>query len=93
MHSEEFRALWASHNVRFHQSGLKDIHHPVVGDLHLAFEAMDLPADAGLSLIVYSAEPGSASADALNLLASWTATNSGGSAVRAVPAQAEPQGD
>ncbi len=93
VHSEEFRALWASHNVRFHQSGLKDIHHPVVGDLHLAFEAMDLPADAGLSLIVYSAEPGSASADALNLLASWTASNSGGSAVPAVPAQAEPQGD
>ena len=93
VHSEEFRALWASHNVRFHQSGLKDIHHPVVGDLHLAFEAMDLPADAGLSLIVYSAEPGSASADALNLLASWTASNSGGSAVPAVPAQAAPRGD
>jgi hypothetical protein len=76
VHSEEFRALWAAHNVRFHRTGLKDLHHPVVGDLHLAFEAMDLPADAGLSLIVYSAEPGSASADALKMLDSWTATNS-----------------
>jgi hypothetical protein len=46
----------------------------VVGDLHLTFEAMDLPSDPGLALVVYSAEPGSPSADALNLLASWAAT-------------------
>jgi transcriptional regulator with XRE-family HTH domain len=72
--SEEFRTRWAAHNVRFHRTGLKDIHHPVVGDIHLSFEAMDLPADPGLSLIVYSAEAGSPSADALNLLASWAAT-------------------
>lgn len=96
VHSGEFRALWASHNVRFHQTGLKDIHHPVVGDLHLAFEAMDLPADIGLSLIVYSAEPGSASADALKMLESRTATNSADIPVSAVAAQAPapaPQGD
>jgi transcriptional regulator with XRE-family HTH domain len=72
--SEEFRTRWASHNVRFHRTGSKAIHHPVVGDLHLTFEAMDLPADPGLSLVVYSAEPGSASEDALKLLASWAAT-------------------
>jgi hypothetical protein len=46
-----------------------------VGDLQLSFEAMDLPADPGLSLIVYSAEPGSTTEDALNLLASWTVTD------------------
>ena len=73
--SEEFRTLWAAHNVRYHRSGLKDIHHPVVGDLHLTFEAMDLPADPGLSLIVYGTEPGSASEDALKLLASWSAAS------------------
>jgi len=72
--SEEFRTRWASHNVRFHRTGSKAIHHPVVGDLHLTFEAMDLPADPGLSLVVYSPEPGSASEDALKLLASWAAT-------------------
>ena len=43
--SEEFRTRWAAHNVRLHRTGFKDIHHPVVGDLHLSFEAMDLPAD------------------------------------------------
>jgi MmyB-like transcription regulator ligand binding domain len=73
--SEEFATRWATQNVRFHRSGLKDIHHPIVGDLHLSFEVMDLPADPGLSLVVYGAEPGSASQDALHLLASWTATD------------------
>jgi hypothetical protein len=72
--SEEFSTRWASHNVRFHRSGLKDVHHPAVGDLHLSFEAMELPGDPGLSLIVYSAEPGSATEDGLVLLASWAAT-------------------
>jgi transcriptional regulator with XRE-family HTH domain len=74
MRSDEFRARWAAHNVRLHRSGLKDIHHPVVGDLHLMFEALDLPADPGLSLVVYTTEPASPSQDALNLLASWAAT-------------------
>jgi hypothetical protein len=60
--------------VRFHRGGLKDIHHPVVGDLHLSFEAMELSADPGLALIVYGAEPGSPSQDGLRLLASWAAT-------------------
>ena len=72
--SEDFARFWASQNVRFHRSGLKDVHHPVVGDLHLSFEAMELPADPGLSLVVYSAEPGSSSDDSLRLLASWAAT-------------------
>lgn len=72
--SDEFRVRWARHNVRYHRTGVKHVHHPAVGDLHLAFEAMDLPADAGLSLVTYSAEPGSPSADGLRLLASWAAT-------------------
>ncbi|MCW2804026.1 MAG: binding protein with helix-turn-helix domain [Propionibacteriaceae bacterium] len=73
-HSDEFATRWATHNVRFHRTGFKDIHHPIVGELHLTFEAMDLPADPGLSLVVYTAAPGSASADGLTLLASWAAT-------------------
>jgi transcriptional regulator with XRE-family HTH domain len=72
--SEEFAIRWAAQNVRFHRSGLKDIHHPVVGELHLTFEALALPADPGLSLVVYGAEPGSPSEDGLRLLASWAAT-------------------
>jgi transcriptional regulator with XRE-family HTH domain len=72
--SDEFRTRWAAHNVVLHDHGHKRFHHPVVGDLHLAFEAMPLPADTGLTLTAYSAEPGSPSHDALALLASWAAT-------------------
>jgi transcriptional regulator with XRE-family HTH domain len=72
--SERFRTLWAAHNVRYHRTGVKRIHHPVVGDLELTYESFELPADPGVSLSTYTAEPGSASADALKLLASWAAS-------------------
>jgi transcriptional regulator with XRE-family HTH domain len=72
--SEEFRARWAAHNVRLHQTGAKRFHHPVVGDLTLTFEMMELAADPGLNLLTYTAEPGSKSDEALNLLGSWAAT-------------------
>jgi hypothetical protein len=72
--SETFRTLWAAHNVRKHDTGVKRFHHPIVGDLSLAFEAMELAADPGLTMFVYGAEPGSKSEEALNLLGSWTAT-------------------
>jgi transcriptional regulator with XRE-family HTH domain len=72
--SDIFRVRWADHNVRQHRSGIKHFHHPVVGDISLAYESLELVADPGLVLNGYSAEPGSASEDALNLLASWAAT-------------------
>jgi transcriptional regulator with XRE-family HTH domain len=72
--SQEFRTRWAAHNVRHHHTGRKHLHHPVVGDLELTYEVLALPADPGLSLVVYGAEPGSPSHDALKLLASWAAT-------------------
>lgn len=71
--SEEFATRWAARNVRFHRSGRKALQHPVVGRLELSFEAMELPADLGLTLVAYSTEPGSASEDGLRLLASWAA--------------------
>ena len=69
--SEEFRVRWAAHNVKFHRTGTKHLHHPIVGDLSLHYEALELAADPGQRLLVYQAEPGSPSHDALNLLASW----------------------
>ena len=72
--SDEFRVRWAGHNVRLHDHGDKRFHHPVVGDLTLAFEELPLPADPGLTITAYTAEPGTASHDALALLASWAAT-------------------
>jgi hypothetical protein len=72
--SDEFRVRWAAHNVRFHRTGTKRIHHPLVGDLDLSYESMELSADDGLSAAIFTAEPSSASQQALDLLASWTAT-------------------
>ncbi len=72
--SENFRTWWAAHNVRFHRTGTKRFHHPVVGDLVLTYEALDLTADEGLRISAYSAEPGTPSDDALKLLATWAAT-------------------
>lgn len=60
--SEEFRVRWAAHDVEFHRAATKQMHHPpAVGDLTLAFGMLELPADPGLSVLTYSAEPGSQS--------------------------------
>ncbi len=73
--SDEFRSRWAAHDVRLHRTGHKVIHHPVVGRLELAYETLTLPADPGLTMLVYTAEPGSpTTTDNLALLASWAAT-------------------
>jgi len=72
--SDEFRVRWAAHNVRIHTTGVKLLHHPVVGALELSFESFPVGSDPNQSLLVYTAEPGSSSQDALNLLASWAAT-------------------
>jgi transcriptional regulator with XRE-family HTH domain len=73
-HSEAFRTRWAAHDVRFHNTGVKHFHHPVVGELTLSFNRLDLPADHGLTIFTYTAEPGSRSEEALKLLGSWAAT-------------------
>ncbi|MEU5087774.1 helix-turn-helix transcriptional regulator [Streptomyces sp. NPDC021356] len=72
--SEEFRIAWAKHNVRLHHTGRKSFRHPDVGVLTLDFDAMDLPAQPGLTLTAYSAAPATADHDALQLLAAWAAT-------------------
>ena len=75
--SDQFRVRWAAHNVKFHRTGTKTLHHPLVGDLTLAYEALDLPGDSGQRILVYTAEPESPSQQVLNLLASWSATPAG----------------
>lgn len=72
--SDLFRKLWGAHDVREHRMGIKTVHHPAVGDLELTFQAMDLASDRGLQMIVFSAEPGSATHERLQLLANLTET-------------------
>jgi len=73
--SDDFRIRWGAHDVRLHRTGTKHIHHPLVGDVHLSYEVMDLPADDGLSLVVFTADAGSPSDSAIRLLGSWAATH------------------
>lgn len=72
--SELFRQRWASHDVKFHRSGMKRLRHPAVGQLDLDFESMHLPSEPGLQLNVYTAAAGTPTADGLRLLASWAAS-------------------
>lgn len=75
--SEEFRVRWARHDVRLHIEGIKRLHHPQVGELELEYNALVLPADEDLDLMVYTAAPGTGSAEKLRLLASWWASEQG----------------
>jgi hypothetical protein len=84
--SEEFRTRWAAHDVRLHRTGVKRLHHPVVGDLDLTYQGLELPSEPGLMLFIYTPEPGSRSQEALDLLASWATTTE-------VPASDAQQGD
>jgi transcriptional regulator with XRE-family HTH domain len=73
--SDTFRTLWGAHDVRSHGSGTKRFNHPVVGELALAYEELTVTADPGLVLMLYSAEPGSPSAERMQLPASWAASS------------------
>ena len=73
--SDEFRTAWAKHNVRLHLTGRKSFRHPAVGVITLDFDAMELPAQPGLTLTAYSAAPNTPEYDALQLLASWATTH------------------
>jgi transcriptional regulator with XRE-family HTH domain len=72
--SDTFRRLWGAHDVHTHGAGTKHFHHPVVGDLTLAYEELAVTAEPGRAVIVYTAEPGSTSQERLRLLASWQAS-------------------
>ncbi|WP_432129540.1 helix-turn-helix transcriptional regulator, partial [Streptomyces sp. bgisy082] len=72
--SDAFRTRWGAHNVRHHGTGTKRFHHPAVGDLTLAYEGLEMAAEPGLTLTIYTAEPASPSDEGLRLLATWAAT-------------------
>jgi hypothetical protein len=72
--SDAFNTRWVAHHVQAHRRGIKHIRHPVVGDLTLRYEALEIPNSGGLAMFGYTAEPGSASENALKLLASGATT-------------------
>jgi len=75
-HSHAFDRWWEQHRVHQRTHGSKRLRHPLVGDLTVEYETLTLPGDPDTVLYVYTAEPGSPSKRALDLLASWTLTGS-----------------
>jgi transcriptional regulator with XRE-family HTH domain len=75
--NEVFRTRWAAHNVTDHRNGFKTLRHPIVGEITLDTEAFELPGDPDQVMTVYTPEPASRSAEALELLASGAATPAG----------------
>ncbi|MFE2320836.1 helix-turn-helix domain-containing protein [Streptomyces sp. NPDC059441] len=71
--SEEFRRLWATHDVKEKCHGIQRLHHPLVGELDLRLESFHQADAHEQMLVTYHAEPNSPSAEALRLLASWGA--------------------
>ncbi len=69
--SREFRQWWAEHRVYQRTFGSKRLRHPVVGDLTVDYETLTMPGDPDQTLFVYTTEAGTASRQAMNLLASW----------------------
>ena len=72
--SDVVRTRWAAHDVRFHRSGLKRLHHPLVGDLMLDYEGLELPGDPGLILYILTPVPDTPTGERLRLLGSLAAT-------------------
>jgi hypothetical protein len=74
--SPEFRTLWASHDIRFRHEGVKQLRHPVVGDLELTYQSFSLPGlpRAVHDVSVYTAEPGTTNEERIKVLTSWAAT-------------------
>jgi hypothetical protein len=69
--SAEFSVRWARHNVRFHRTARKTLRCPLVGEIELTGDALDLPGE-DLTLIAYTAEPGSHAQEQLDFLTSWS---------------------
>ncbi|MBK6012867.1 helix-turn-helix domain-containing protein [Streptomyces sp. MBT53] len=74
LHSDTFRRLWADHDVQAHTTGSKRLHHPLVGDLTLDYVVLAIEGDPDQTLVIYTPEPESPSAEAIDILASWTDT-------------------
>lgn len=72
--SPEFREIWRRNDARGKTAEVKTFHHPDVGELTLRMQTFDVRAAPGQQLVVYHAEPGSPSAQAVALLGTLAAT-------------------
>jgi len=73
--SDTFRDRWARHEVLYRRTGVGRFHHPIAGEMTLIYEDLDIAADPGQTILVFTAEPGSESHHALGRVADWVATH------------------
>ncbi|MDQ4105296.1 MAG: hypothetical protein M3186_16860 [Actinomycetota bacterium] len=92
MKSDDFRRWWADHRVVERSHGSKWMRHPVVGELEIRYQAMNLPGDPDQTLFVYTTRSGSPSHDAMRLLSSWLASKDKPTAPGAGRHSSEPTG-
>jgi transcriptional regulator with XRE-family HTH domain len=72
--SSHFRQDWAHHDVHEHRTGRKTYRHPLVGDIEVTWDVFEMPGQPGLSIVTFTADEHSESAEKLALLASWAAS-------------------
>jgi hypothetical protein len=72
--SPDFRSHWAAQDVHEHRHGRKLFHHPVVGELEVDYDVLDIPGDNGVAVTTYTAPAGTATSEKYALLASWAAS-------------------
>ncbi|MFI7341989.1 helix-turn-helix transcriptional regulator [Streptomyces sp. NPDC050085] len=72
--SEDFRRLWADHQVKEKTHGAKRLLHPLVGELALPYETLTVSGEPDQALVVYTPEPGSTTEERLRMLGSWALT-------------------
>ena len=72
--SPHFRQDWAEHDVHEHRTGRKTFRHPLIGLVDITWDVFSMPGEPGLSIVTYTADEHSESAEKLTVLASWTAT-------------------
>jgi transcriptional regulator with XRE-family HTH domain len=89
VHSQVFRELWAHHDVKEKTNGHKALSHPLVGRMDMDYESFPIQGAKDMLLVLYVPRPGSAAAEKLALLASWSAVPE---AERAVPEVGVPLG-
>lgn len=82
--STEFSTRWARHNVRFHRTARKTMRNPLIGEIELTGDALELPGE-GLTLIAYTADAGSHAQEQLDFLASWNASQAAATETRSQP--------